>query len=254
MDTAIEENPTYAKPNGNSLVVVLPDGSTRPAGGEITLYHATLRSLIMSSAYPCVGAKAAFNRDTYRMALYPEMGTAQTTQQLLHDVERFVAERPSLKAPYRSFVACFAGPYFPDEASFSAALWGQLQQLHELDIVKYPWDPSVSSDVDDPEFSFSLVSTAFFVVGLHPAASRYARKFMVPTLIFNAHDQFEALREQELFQGLRDVIRDRDTTLQGKINPNLVDFGQASEARQYSGAHHQSDWSCPFNRKLESTE
>ena len=32
---------------------------------------------------------------------------------------------------------------------------------------------------------------AFFVVGQHPGASRTARRYTRPTLIFNLHDQFE---------------------------------------------------------------
>ena len=41
---------------------------------------------------------------------------------------------------------------------------------------------------------FSLSGTAFFVVGLHPNASRPARQFSSPVLVFNLHAQFERLR------------------------------------------------------------
>ena len=35
-------------------------------------------------------------------------------------------------------------------------------------------------------------------------------------------------------------------SLQGTINPNLADFGDASEARQYSGRAVEANWTCPF--------
>ena len=34
--------------------------------------------------------------------------------------------------------------------------------------------------------------------------------------------------------------------LQGSINPMLSDFGEATEARQYSGRAVEDDWRAPF--------
>jgi FPC/CPF motif-containing protein YcgG len=45
------------------------------------------------------------------------------------------------------------------------------------------------------------------------------------------------------------MVRERDVALQGSTNPNLADFGQASEARQYSGRATEVAWQCPFARK-----
>lgn len=59
-------------------------------------------------------------------------------------------------------------------------------------------DRRVSSDPDDPHFSLSFGGEAFFVVGLHPNASRPARRFSRPAMIFNLHDQFEELRKTAL--------------------------------------------------------
>ena len=53
--------------------------------------------------------------------------------------------------------------------------------------------PRVSADPDNPHFSLSFGGEAFFVVGLHPDASRPARRFARPTMVFNLHDQFETL-------------------------------------------------------------
>lgn len=248
MEVSTDHCQTYATPQGDALVVTIGDGTTVPAGGAVNLCYQMFRGLILSSAYPCVGAKAAVNRGTLRVSLYPAMGSTEATKRLHQDLERFTFERPTMKAPYCSFVAFFAAPYFPSEGAFDAALWTQLQLLHELDAPKHPWDSTVSADPEAPNFSYSVAGTAFFIVGLHPASSRFARKFAIPALIFNAHDQFETLRTENIFDGLKRAIRGRDINLQGGINPNLVDFGEASEARQYSGIKHSESWKCPFHK------
>lgn len=248
MDTLTDDSRNYAKPEDGALVVTKEDGTNVHASKVLTLFHDQLKSVIQSPSYPCVGAKSALERGTYRISLYPAIGSLDATKLLHRDLERFVKERPSMKAPYRTFIALFDGPYFPSEMEFEGALWRQLQNLHDFDSPLYQWDQSVSSDPDDPNFSFSVAGTAFFIVGLHPASSRIARKFSIPTLVFNAHDQFESLRTMNLFDKLKAAIRNRDKGLQGQVNPNLIDFGDASEARQYSGVKHSGFWKCPFHK------
>jgi FPC/CPF motif-containing protein YcgG len=86
-----------------------------------------------------------------------------------------------------------------------------------------------------------MAGQAFFVVGLSPQAERWARRFPWPVLVFNAHEQFEELRKSEQFPR----IRERDAELEGEPNPNLADYGDHTEARQYSGREVESDWVCP---------
>ena len=97
-----------------------------------------------------------------------------------------------------------------------------------------------------PRSSFSAARTAYFVVGLHPQASRDARRAAAPTLVFNLHQQFEALRESGGFALMRDKIRDRDEQLQGYLNPMVSDHGQTSEASQYSGREVADGWAAPL--------
>ena len=47
------------------------------------------------------------------------------------------------------------------------------------------------------------------------------------------------------------AIRARDVKLQGDINPNLADFGEATEARQYSGRAVEPDWTPPIQIKTD---
>ena len=47
---------------------------------------------------------------------------------------------------------------------------------------------------------------------------------------------------------MQHAIREREMALQGKINPMLSEFGEESEARQYSGREVSGEWTAPFPR------
>jgi FPC/CPF motif-containing protein YcgG len=126
-------------------------------------------------------------------------------------------------------------------------------KLHELDRAHYDWDESVSRNPQDADFSFSFAETGFFIVGLHKASSRLARRFPWATLVFNTHAQFERLRWQNQFERMQQTVRARDLKLQGSLNPNLSDFGKQSEAKQYSGRAVEENWKCPFHAQMRET-
>ncbi len=106
--------------------------------------------------------------------------------------------------------------------------------------------PGWPTDPDNPHFSLSFGGEAFFVVGLHPNASRPARRFSSPVLVFNLHAQFERLRAEGRYEKLRASILERDTALAGSVNPMLARHGDSSEARQYSGRVVGAEWRCPL--------
>ena len=169
---------------------------------------------------------------------------------VVEDLSRF-ASQVDIDDGFASFIALFRGPHIDDERHFEELLWEQLREVHAAD--EQPWAPDVSDDPDDPHFAFSAAGTAYFVVGLHPKASRDARRAAVPTLVFNLHAQFEELRTSGAFPRMRDLIRARDEALQGQVNPMVSDHGQTSEARQYSGRQVSSDWQAPFEAGPEAT-
>ena len=68
-------------------------------------------------------------------------------------------------------------------------------------------EPAGVGRPSDQHFAFSAGGTAYFIVGLHPAASRDARRTPTPTLVFNLHEQFEELRASGRFPRMRDKIR-----------------------------------------------
>ena len=150
------------------------------------------------------------------------------------------------QSEYATFVAIFERPRNLDELQFENLFWQQLRALHALDAAHFDWDPNVRSDPADPHFSFSFGGQALYVIGLHANSSRQARRFRWPTLVFNPHEQFERLRADGKWKRMQETIRMRDRELQGTINPMLSDFGEASEARQYSGRAVEENWRAPF--------
>ncbi|MGY0559275.1 guanitoxin biosynthesis heme-dependent pre-guanitoxin N-hydroxylase GntA [Luteimonas sp. A277] len=209
-----------------------------------------LRDFIADNAFPCVGAKTALSRDSIRIRECGRLGDASNDAPLLEGLGAFARmldrAEPDKYTLY-SFVAVFDGPTDTDEQRFEALLWSQLQRLHDLDVRRgAKWAGDVSNDPASPHFSLSLAGHPFFVIGLHPGASRQARRFGFPALVFNSHRQFTRLRADGRYARMQTAIRKRDTALQGSINPNLADFGQASEALQYSGRAVEQGWQCPL--------
>lgn len=237
-------NSFYAGWQANKLIRLLePKRAIEPRAAAV---HQQFREFVKNTEFPCVGAKAAISGDSYRFGFYGAMNTPETTAGLAHDLWLYVQESARFGTDYATFAASFAAPEWCDEVEWEKTLWAQLRSLHELDAEFHVWDAAVSSDPESPDFSFSFAETGFFVVGLHPNSSRQARRFAYPTLIFNAHSQFEGLRARHQFDRVKTTIRQRDLKLQGSLNPNLSNYGEESEARQYSGRAVEKKWQCSF--------
>lgn len=204
---------------------------------------------IREASFPCVGAKSALAKGQMDILVARDLRSAWDDMRILPALTTTVAKYRADRALFRTLVILFEGPSDLDEAGFERHLWARAQSLSDKDEwLGYQPDPSVSTDPDDPHFSLSFAGEAFFVVGLHPAASRPARRFATPAMVFNLHDQFEVLREQQRYEKLRASILARDLDLAGSLNPMLARHGEISEARQYSGREVPSDWRCPFHR------
>ena len=238
-------NSSYAAYQDNKLVH--PQRPETKPSALLSFVHDSFRALVLNAQFSCVGAKSAVQTGSYRIGHYAELGSPGATAGLAHDLSTFIQEQPAMDGEFSTLVATFTGPVGTNEEQFERLLWNQLQRLHDLDVPQHRWDPAVSDDPNDPHFSFSFAERAFFVVGLHPASSRFTRRFAWPTLVFNLHSQFEALRASGRFERMQQIIRNRETTLQGGINVNLAAFGEVSEARQYSGRPVERNWRCPFS-------
>lgn len=209
--------------------------------------HDSFRALALNPRFACLGGQAAVRQNAYRFGLYGEIGRAASSMALARDLASFNADIGLRTHPFTAFVASFVSPVTGGEEAFERALWTTLEQLSDVD--PEPWVGNRRADPADPEFAFSFGGVALFVIGLHAGSSRLARRFAWPTLIFNPHDQFDRLRRSGKYARLQTMIRRRDVALQGTINPMLADFGEASEARQYSGRAVGADWECPFRSR-----
>lgn len=204
------------------------------------------RAFVEEPVFPCLAAKGLVRQRGYTLGVYGKIGSSSATDVLAADLTRFVDETPADGSSFAAFVAVFRGRPPATEDLFEQVLWAQLSELHGAD-QSSEWDPSVSSNTDDPHFAFSFSRRAFFVVGLHPRSSRLARQFSRTALVFNPHAQFDRLRKEGRFERLRSAIRERDLALQQEPNAALADFGARSEAQQYSGRAAEPDWRCPFH-------
>ena len=209
-----------------------------------------LHARVAEAAFPCVGAKAALARGTLEVLTARDI-TSSWDDVRIHDrLLRWAHQYRADPSLFRSLALAFEGPANLDETSFERHLWKRVQSLSDKDAWRgQPYDANVSSDPADDHFSLSFGGEAFFVVGLHPRASRPARRFPHPVMVFNLHDQFETLRAQGKYENMREKIMVRDEALAGSRNPMLQRHGEASEARQYSGRAVGADWRCPFQYK-----
>ncbi len=201
---------------------------------------------ILAEDHPCVMAQTVFSQDTVKTIKYTDFNSEATTKKMLSDIEDYIRDYDFDSNQFQSLVAVFPDLKVANEEEFELLLWQQLASLEKMD--NKPWDPSVSRDPQDENFSFSLAGHAFYIVGMHPKSSRMARRSPYPSIAFNLHNQFEKLREMGAYEKVRDKIRERDIELQGSMNPMLEDFGQSSEAKQYSGKKSGEDWVCPFHK------
>ncbi len=209
------------------------------------------KDFIEAEQFPCVGAKSALVRDALTVVRAGPIDTATSDLDLHRELAHFGAEVLDPQGPVvQSFVAIFDGPEDLEEAEFEKALWNRLQSLHNLDVASgNDWDSGTSDDPNSPHFSLCLAHESYFVIGLHPRASRPARRFAKPALVFNSHAQFEKLRADGRYARMQKIIREREIANNGSINPMLADFGLGAEAAQYSGREVGPDWQPAFERK-----
>jgi hypothetical protein len=227
----------------------MPEAGAEPASDAAL--RRRFEAFIRRPTWPCVGAKSALAKGQLDVLVARDILSAWDDLRIHEALARFARGQARSPRLFSSFAVVFRERRRLDEAAFEAALWGRLQSLHDKDAwLGYRHDPGVSADPASPHFSWSLAGSAFFVVGLHAGASRPARRFPHPALVFNLHAQFETLRRQNRYEQLRRAILDRDVAFSGSTNPMLARHGEVSEARQYSGRAVDDGWACPFRPRV----
>ena len=208
---------------------------------------AEFKDFVVTQGHPCIMANTVFQMDNFQLKAYDDIESDEVINPILSDIENYLENYDFTSNKFESLIVCFTKNDFQTELEFEKALWNFLQKLHDADDAT--WDPNVSDDPEDPNFSFSLKGKAFYIIGMHPKSSRFARQAPYCTVVFNLHWQFERLREMGTYDAVKKRIRRRDEALQGSINPILTDFGQTSETKQYSGRRVEQTWKCPFHHK-----
>ena len=140
--------------------------------------HDDFLGFLRDGSFPCVGAKSA--AATGGIEIVPARRIDSAWNDLkIHDalLEWAWRYRDDDDDGFRSLVVIFEGPCDLSEAEFEDAMWARIQSLADKDAWRgQSYDPRVSADAADPKFSLSFGGEAFFVVGLHPNASRPARR------------------------------------------------------------------------------
>ena len=205
------------------------------------------KAFLQNKEFPCVAAKAALERGQIRFFVADHIECPHNDQEILEFLKIFKNEYRNSDAKFHSAVIIFIEPAEIDEEMFDKFLWKRLQALSDLDSETNFADTRVDIDPTSPNFSFSINEEAFFVIGLNPGSSRTARRFKYPSLVFNPHSQFEELRAEHLYEKMKSIVRKRDLSFSGSVNPMLQDYGTRSEVYQYSGRQYDKGWKCPLN-------
>ncbi|MGC3943627.1 MAG: guanitoxin biosynthesis heme-dependent pre-guanitoxin N-hydroxylase GntA [Chryseolinea sp.] len=209
-------------------------------------YTEELLRMIGQSTYPCIGAKAVTTKQKLSSFVASDLSRDADDEEIINFLYSFIDDYRKAGPVLCSAAVIFDTPAELSEREFDGLLWSRLQALADIDASNYVYDLRVSSDPSSRNFGFSIKSEALYVIGLHPNSSRPARRFEHPAIIFNPHSQFERLRARGKYDAMRRAVRQRDLAYAGSINPMLADFGESSEAIQYSGIQNGTNWKCPF--------
>jgi len=205
-------------------------------------------NFVADEEFPCVGAKAALKSCGLQVLEAGNLRCAAHDAEIVVGLQTFPHHKIS-RHHFASLAVLFPETPPLTEKQFEGELWARLDALHRIDRLQFRYDSRISNDPGSPHFGMSFGGHGFYVIGMHPNASRASRRTPCATLVFNPHAQFNLLRRSGLFERIRRSVRTRDIALQGDCNPMLSDHGERSEAIQYSGRQVSGRWSCPFGRK-----
>jgi FPC/CPF motif-containing protein YcgG len=216
-----------------------------------TVLQNRLSEFVGQSKFPCVMAKALFSKGYVEHHVLSERDLSVVAAKILQKISRFNGRLRRGDGKPTSFIVSFDHPSLAKFEKFEEYFWELLGELDRLDKSTYSPDPRVSSDPQSPHFSFSVGGEGYFMLLLHPESPRFSRRFSEPTIVFNAHQQFEDLRHRGVYEKVRDLTRQRDIGLQGFINPMVSDHGGKSEVFQYTGRDYPPNARCPFHRGIK---
>ena len=206
----------------------------------------SFHSFINNAVFPCVAAKDALTKDNIKILTAQHIACPEDDERILAFLYNFTDAYRLAEKGFHSAAVIFEEPDNLSETLFDNFMWQRLSSLRKLDEENYLHDPRVHNNPASPHFSFSIKEEAYFILALHAKNCRPARQFKYPTLIFNPHAQFEAMKTTSQYEKMQAVVRKKDIVLAGSVNPMLTNFGEASEVYQYSGKLYDKSWICPL--------
>jgi len=209
----------------------------------------SFHSFLGNKDFPCVAAKDALVKGNIEVMVATHLACPADDKAILYFIYKFTQAYRNAGKGFYSAAVIFKGPDDINEAMFDTLMWQRLQALRSLDAQYYKYDERVDADPLSGNFSFSLMEEGFFIVAMHPNSNRPSRQFKYPVLVFNPHAQFEMMKRTAGYEKMKTIIRKRDLAYSGSINPMLTNFGEASEAYQYSGRVYDAEWQCPFKNQ-----
>ena len=145
------------------------------------------RARIIEPDFPCVGAKSALATDNLRILRARNLNSAANDVAIHLELLQWSRKYRDEPEGLRSLAVIFDGPAKMSERQFERAMWERIQSFADKDArLGQPYDSAVSPDPADPHFSLSFGGSAFFVVGLHPLASRPAPALSAPSSGFQS--------------------------------------------------------------------
>ena len=158
------------------------------------------RDFLHHGPFYCVGARTAPSRGRMKMIVARDIRSGWDDTRI--DPARLAVicrnrAQPSL------YGVPFGGHHTLSEDAFETDPWDRVQTRSDKD--QRPGqtcDPRVASDPEDPPAAPNLGGEGFSLVGLHPGASRRARRFAAPARVFDRLGQFARLPAEERYQRL----------------------------------------------------
>jgi len=178
--------------------------------------------------YPCIPAILALKNGSIITKYFnSEFGKAQ--ENIAQYLDELIERYASQKEPFLSiWLSWEKGNYSEEE--FEERLWAEINSFCKDLPVRYK-------------------DEQLFIVGLHPNASRKARRFEHCSLVINLFSQFEKLEKSESYHTMVQNIRNRDVSFSGSVNPTVEKFADIWEEIQFSGKDNDLSWKVP-NKKF----
>ncbi len=218
----------YGRVEGGRLVSVFPEGS--PEHDFHIQAHEKFRELVLNPRFVCIGAQAAVRPGHYVLGGYSDMSSSEVAEGVCHDMVRYMREFPFAE-PFYTFAACFKEPKILSEEQGIRNFYTLLSNMHSVDARHFKRSDDFSSDVQSPDFNFSIGGEGFFVPFLSAFPGHDERKTDLNLVIFNNHKMFEKLRSTGAFDPLRDSIRRR---MNPPLHPFLADHGEGLVFPQFA--------------------